>query len=194
MEAQHEYYAAHKLVITSALDAGVTDTMEKQPADPVLHLGKQLIASAEKAAGIRRLTLEEAEALLAAESTGREMRFSGFDKHSEGLVGLLGPPPRRDFYGAMQREHCTSSPMSTSDDVQVALNYSKEHKNRVIFKIVTHGFMEQGAPIRWLSAFPGESEYLYPPLTYLQPTGNVELVISSGVQYRVIEAVPNIAS
>ena len=37
MEAQHEYYAAHKLVITSALDAGVTDTMEKQPADPVLH-------------------------------------------------------------------------------------------------------------------------------------------------------------
>ena len=90
MEAQHEYYAAHKLVITSALDAGVTDTMEKQPADPVLHLGKQLIASAEKAAGIRRLTLEEAEALLAAESTGREMRLLGFDKHSEGLEGCSG--------------------------------------------------------------------------------------------------------
>jgi hypothetical protein len=70
MEAQHEYYAAHKLVITSALDAGVTDTMEKQPADPVLHLGKQLVASAEKAAGIRRLTLEETEELLAAESAG----------------------------------------------------------------------------------------------------------------------------
>ena len=45
MDAQLEYYAAHKLVITSALDAGVTDTMEKQPADPVLHLGKQLVAA-----------------------------------------------------------------------------------------------------------------------------------------------------
>ena len=38
MDAQLEYYAAHKLVITSALDAGVTDTMEKQPADPVLPM------------------------------------------------------------------------------------------------------------------------------------------------------------
>ena len=77
--------------------------------------------------------------------------------------------------------------MSTSDDVQVALNYSKENKNRVIFKIVTHGFMEQGAPIRWLSAFPGESEYLYPPLTYLKPTGVEETVEAEGVHFTAIE-------
>ena len=31
--------------------------------------------------------------------------------------------------------------------------------------------MERGAPLQWLSAFPGESEFLYPPLTYLKPTG-----------------------
>ena len=48
MEAQRQYYAAHKTVITSALDAAVSDTMEKQPADPVLHLGEHLITSAEK--------------------------------------------------------------------------------------------------------------------------------------------------
>ena len=64
--SQLAYYAVHESAITSALDACVTDTMEKQPADPVLHLGKQLVASAEKAAGIRRLTLEETEELLAA--------------------------------------------------------------------------------------------------------------------------------
>ena len=81
------------------------------------------------------------------------------------------------------------SPMSTSDDVQVALNYSKEHKNRVIFKIVTHGFMEQGAPIRWLSAFPGESEYLYPPLTYIKPTGVEETFDVEGVHITALEVV-----
>ena len=115
MEAQLEYYAAHKLVITSALDAGVTDTMEKQPADPVLHLGKQLVAS--------------------------------------------------------------------------ALNYSKENDHRVIFKIVTHGFMERGAPLRWLSAFPGESEYLYPPLTLIKPTGVEETFDIEGVHITALEVV-----
>lgn len=107
--SQLAYYAVHESAITSALDAY---TMEKQPADPVLHLGKQLVASAEKAAGIRRLTLEEAEALLAAESTGSQLRplgFAGYEAHEKGLEGLLGPPPRRDFFGAMEREHCASS-------------------------------------------------------------------------------------
>ena len=73
------------------------------------------------------------------------------------------------------------SPCSTSDDVQVALNYSKENDHRVIFKIVTHGFMERGAPLQWLSAFPGESEFLYPPLTYLKPTGVEESFDVEGV-------------
>ena len=31
--------------------------------------------------------------------------------------------------------------------------------------------MDRGADISWLSAFPGEAECLYPPLTYLRPTG-----------------------
>ena len=35
--SQLAYYAVHESAITSALDAGVTDTMEKQPADPVLY-------------------------------------------------------------------------------------------------------------------------------------------------------------
>ena len=109
--SQLAYYAVHESAITSALDACVTDTMEKQPADPVL------------------------------------------------------------------------------DDVQVALNYSKENDHRVIFKIVTHGFMERGAPLQWLSAFPGESEFLYPPLTYLKPTGVEETFDIEGVHITALEVV-----
>ena len=31
--------------------------------------------------------------------------------------------------------------------------------------------MQMGASLHWVSAFPSESEVLYPPLTYLHPTG-----------------------
>ena len=71
----------------------------------------------------------------------------------------------------------------------VALNYSKENDHRVIFKIITHGFMERGAPLQWLSAFPGESEFLYPPLTYLKPTGVEETFDIEGVHITALEVV-----
>ena len=32
-----------------------------------------------------------------------------------------------------------------------------------------------GADVQWLSAFPGEAEILYPPLTYLKPTGRLQV-------------------
>lgn len=34
-----------------------------------------------------------------------------------------------------------------------------------------------GADVQWLSAFPGEAEVLYPPLTYLKPTGRTEEIV-----------------
>jgi len=36
--------------------------------------------------------------------------------------------------------------------------------------------MAYGADLRWVSAFPGEAEVLYPPLTYLKPTGRTEKI------------------
>lgn len=76
---------------------------------------------------------------------------------------------------------------------------------RLIMKISTKGFMDRGANLRWLSAFPAESEFLYPPLTFLQPTGfqeQVEVKIpnensssdSSKVTYTVIEVEPRFSS
>ena len=40
--------------------------------------------------------------------------------------------------------------------------------------------VQYGAELQWLSAFPDESEVLYPPLTYLRPTGNVSKVAVKG--------------
>ena len=37
-------------------------------------------------------------------------------------------------------------------------------------------FLATGADLQWLSAFPGEAEMLYPPLTFLKPTGKTDTV------------------
>ena len=53
-----------------------------------------------------------------------------------------------------------------------------------------------GADITFLSAFPGEREFLYPPLTFLRPTGRKEVVNielrSTGtmVEFTVVEVEP----
>ena len=58
--------------------------------------------------------------------------------------------------------------MSTTKDFEVALNYSANSESRLLFKVSTNGFMEQGADVQYLSAFPAEAEFLYPPLTQLE--------------------------
>lgn len=60
--------------------------------------------------------------------------------------------------------------MSTTTNIDIAVKHSMS-PNSLLFKIVNHSFMSIGADIDWLSTFPGEGEFLYPPLTYLQPTG-----------------------
>ena len=65
--------------------------------------------------------------------------------------------------------------MSTSADLNVAVRYSLSRQS-LLFKIVSHGFMTMGADVRWLSAFPDEEEIVYPPLTYLKPTGRQQEV------------------
>ena len=62
------------------------------------------------------------------------------------------------------------APMSTTADLAVAVDYGLS-KNSLIFKIVTENKLQRGADVAWLSAFPNESEILFAPLTYMQPTG-----------------------
>ena len=53
--------------------------------------------------------------------------------------------------------------------------------------------MQYGAELKWLSAFPGEEEVLYPPLTYLQPTGREQrITLRGGHTFKVYEVKPTL--
>jgi len=86
--------------------------------------------------------------------------------------------------------------MSTTTDISVAVRYSLS-SNSLLFKIKAKGFMTMGADLKWLSAFPGEAEFLYPPLTYLKPTGrtkNISVGKNGQVfKFTVVEVIPYMA-
>ena len=81
--------------------------------------------------------------------------------------------------------------MSTTLDLNVAVKYSFS-KSCLIFKLVPDSFMAAGADISWLSAFQNEKEILYPPLTYLKPTGFVETIEVRNCNFKIVEVVPTI--
>ena len=65
------------------------------------------------------------------------------------------------------------APMSTSTDLKVALHYAGldgSAKASLVLKLRTTSFMQRGADIGFLSAFPGEAELCFPPLTHLKPS------------------------
>jgi hypothetical protein len=86
------------------------------------------------------------------------------------------------------------APMSTSKDVTVALRYSDRSEKRLLLKLVARSFIDRGASLRYLSAFPEENEHLYPPLTFLRPTGKKDTLRLRGTEYTVVEVEPRFAS
>ena len=76
--------------------------------------------------------------------------------------------------------------MSTTTEIKTATEYSISD-NSLIFYITTENGMQRGADIQFLSAFPAEAEVLYPPLTYLQPTGKIQEVKAGGRRFTVVE-------
>ena len=72
----------------------------------------------------------------------------------------------------------------------MAIQYSAS-KNSVLLRLNTASFMERGADISFLSAFPGEKEVLYPPLTFLRPTGSVITTKVHDVTIHIVEVVPS---
>ena len=60
----------------------------------------------------------------------------------------------------------------------------------LLFKLSTKSFLQRGAELTFLSAFPAEAEVLLPPLTYLRPTGRkLELSVQE-LRFTVIEVEP----
>ena len=66
----------------------------------------------------------------------------------------------------------------------------------LLFKIRVPNALKHGADLSWLSAFPCESEVLYPPLTFLQPCGKIQEIKSkiSGASLIIIEVEPDLSA
>ena len=84
------------------------------------------------------------------------------------------------------------APMSTTDDLATAVQFCMS-KRSLIFCIQTKNKLQRGVDMWWISAFPGESEILFPPLTYLQPTGRRQIVEIDGMHFTIVEVSPTIA-
>jgi hypothetical protein len=84
------------------------------------------------------------------------------------------------------------APMSTTKDIRVAARYALSGVS-LLLKLRVNNFVQFGATLQWLSAFPAEKEVLYPPLSYLQPTGLTQLVEVGGHKFTVVEVQPHIA-
>ena len=54
--------------------------------------------------------------------------------------------------------------------------------------------MNLGIDLTFLSVFPHEREYLYPPLTFLQPTGKKHVLKHEGQVYTILEVEPQYPS
>ena len=63
----------------------------------------------------------------------------------------------------------------------------------VLLRLRTEDFMTLGPDISYLSAFPGEDEYLFPPLTYLSPTGATETLQVDAATYTVVDVKPRMS-
>ena len=66
----------------------------------------------------------------------------------------------------------------------------------LIFKLQVPDALAHGADLQWLSAFPSEAEVLYPPLTFLRPTGREQELVSnvSGARVSVMEVTPDLSA
>jgi hypothetical protein len=82
--------------------------------------------------------------------------------------------------------------MSTTTDIETAATYSISRES-LIFKIVTKNKLQRGADLQWVSAFPAEAEILYPPLTYLQPTGRKQVLEVDTHRFTFVEVTPTLA-
>jgi hypothetical protein len=88
------------------------------------------------------------------------------------------------------------APMSTTTNFEIAAEYSTckdgTSKHSLIFKLVATNLLQCGADLQWVSAFPSEAEILFPPLTFLQPTGRLQEIEFDNYTVTILEVTPYI--
>jgi hypothetical protein len=68
--------------------------------------------------------------------------------------------------------------MSTSEDRRVAIQYAGT-RMPTVFEIRV-GAVDRGASLKFLSQYPGEDEILFPPMSYLEVTGETRMEAGPG--------------
>ena len=96
-----------------------------------------------------------------------------------------------DDFMHMRRGGTELAPMSTTSDLAVAAHYGVS-SGSLVLKVKVDNFMQYGADVQWLSAFPAEAEVVMPPLTYLQPTGRTQAVQVGDRRFHVVEVEPHL--
>ena len=75
--------------------------------------------------------------------------------------------------------------MSTTTSLEGALKYSSSRKS-VLLKLETNNYLDRGADLKYLSAFPGEKEFLYAPLSFLQSDGEPLIIDTEEGEFTVL--------
>lgn len=81
-----------------------------------------------------------------------------------------------------------NAPMSTTSNLEVAMRYS-DSASPMLMRLKVDTFLQLGADLHFISAFPAEHEICFPPLTYLKPVGNIE-VEAGGKRITVVNVQP----
>ena len=82
-----------------------------------------------------------------------------------------------------------NAPMSTTRSLEVAMRYSASAMP-MLMRLKVGTFMQLGADLGFVSAFPDENEVLYPPLTYLQSVSPPAEVRVGDVTFTIVEVEP----
>ena len=104
--------------------------------------------------------------------------------------GMKGVSVPQQFLGKGGSE---LAPMSTTKDLKVAVQYAASERS-VLLSLRTTSFMQRGADLSFLSAFPGEAEVLYPPLTFLKPLGSPQTLLLDAATFDVVDVEPHFPS
>ena len=84
--------------------------------------------------------------------------------------------------------------MSTTREPRIALKYALRGRRAVLLRLRVSSCMEIGADLAWLSCFPHEEEFVYPPITFLRPiTGKKDEFVIGDSTVTVVDVEPKIA-
>jgi len=118
------------------------------------------------------------------------------DRHGSmsGTVLYRGIKCTKSSEGFRDRGGTHVGPLSTTSDLSVAVKYALQggQKDALILRIVPRS-MQVGVDLGYLSCFPEEKEYLYPPCTHLKPLKQSEQIkykYADDVSFECIEVEP----